>query len=318
MMRALFALALTFAAAAAAQPAYPVKPVRVIVAQAAGSASDQLIRPVAHKLTEALGQQFVIDNRPGAGGNIGAEAAAKAPPDGYTLLMISAPHTVAPALYRKLNYDLMRDLTPVAMLGFEPLCLVVHPSLPATDLRELVALLKQRPGQVSYASTGNGAVNHLAMELLKSRAGVDVVHVPYKGTPLALPDVLSGAVPLLFANISPLIAHIRSARLRPIAVSSGRRVNLMPQVPTIAESGYAGYEAVNWFALVAPAQTPDEVVRKLNATVRQVVAAPEVRDLYESRATQSAASSPQEMHGFLNRELTKWAAVVKASGARID
>jgi tripartite-type tricarboxylate transporter receptor subunit TctC len=317
MRRALVALALLWAVPAMAQT-YPAKPVRIVVAQAAGGASDLLIRLVAQKLSASLGQQFIIDNRPGAGGNIGAEIAANAAPDGYTLFMVSAPHAIAPSLYRKLGYDLGRDFAPVTMLGSEPLCMVVHPSLPPKSVRELVAFLKARPGQVSYGSTGNGAVNHLATELFKSRAGIDMVHVPYKGSAFAIPDVISGVVPVLFANVSPLQPHIKTGRLRPMAVTSAKRVRALPEVPTFAESGYPGYEAVNWFGIVAPAKTPDDIVRRLNAAIRQSVALPDVREFYENRGADQATSTPEEMRAFLQKETEKWAAVVKKSGARID
>jgi tripartite-type tricarboxylate transporter receptor subunit TctC len=232
--------------------------------------------------------------------------------------MVSAPHAIAPSLYRKLGYDLGRDFAPVTMLGSEPLCMVVHPSLPPKTVRELVAFLKARPGQVSYGSTGNGAVNHLATELFKSRAGVDMVHVPYKGSAFAIPDVISGVVPVLFANVSPLQPHIKTGRLRPMAVTSAKRVRALPEVPTFAESGYPGYEAVNWFGIVAPAKTPDEIVRRLNAAIRQSVALPDVREFYENRGADQATSTPEEMRAFLQKETEKWAAVVKKSGARID
>ncbi len=302
----------------AAGQAYPVKPVRIIVAQAAGGASDILIRLLAQKLTESLGQQFVIENRPGAGGNIGAEVAARAPADGYGLFMVSAPHTVASSLYKKLAYDLMRDFVPITLIGSEPLAAVVHPSLPAKSIPEFVTFLKQRPGQVSYGSTGSGAVNHLATELFKSRAGVDMVHVPYKGSAFAIPDVISGQVPVLLANVGPLQPHIASNRLRPLAVTSRTRVRALPNVPTIAESGYAGYEAVNWFGVMAPARTPDEIVRRLNAAIRQSVALPEVREHYEGRGADSMTTTPDEMRAFLQSEIGKWAAVVRTSGARVD
>ena len=297
---------------------YPSKPVRVIVAQGAGGASDLLIRLIAQKLSTSLGQPFVIDNRPGAGGNIGAEVAANAAPDGYTLFMVSAPHAIAPSLYRKLGYDLARDFTPVTLLGSEPLAMVVHPSLPPKNVKELVVFLKARPGQVSYGSTGNGAVNHLATELFKTRAGVDMLHVPYKGSQFAIPDVISGVVPVLFANVSPLQPHILSGRLRPLGVTSAKRVRTLPDVPTIAESGYPGYEAVNWFGIVVPARTPDDVVRKLNGAIRQAVALAEVREFYDNRGADQATSTPEEMRTFLQKETEKWAAVVKKSGARID
>ncbi len=297
---------------------YPAKPVRVIVAQAPGGASDLLIRTIAQKLTDALGQQFIVDNRPGAGGNIGAEIAAKAAPDGYTVFMVSAPHAIAPSLYRKLSYNLMRDFAPVTLIGSEPLCAVINPSLPVKSVREFVTFLKQKPGQVSYGSTGNGAVNHLATELFKSRAGVDMVHVPYKGSAFAIPDVISGRIQVLFANISPLQPHIRSGRLRPLAVTSNNRVRVLAEVPTIAESGYPGYEAVNWFGIVVPAQTPAAVIRKLNAAIRESVNLPEVRKYYENRGADPRTGTPEEMRAFLRSEIDKWAAVVRASGARID
>jgi tripartite-type tricarboxylate transporter receptor subunit TctC len=317
MKRLVLLLALAWAWPAWAQD-YPSKPVRIIVAQAPGGASDLLIRVIGRKLGDILGQQIVVDNRPGAGGNIGAEVASQAAADGYTLFMVSAPHAVAPSLYRKLGYDLMRDFSPVTMLGSEALAMVVHPSLPVKSVRELVAFLKARPGQVSYGSTGNGAVNHLATELFKSRAGVDMVHIPYKGSAFALPDVIGGVVPVFFANVSPLLPHIRSGRLRPLAVTSSKRVSTLPDVPTIAESGYPGYEAVNWFGLVAPARTPDGIVRRLNAAVAQSQALPDVRAVYDKRGAIQSTGTPEAMRAFLETEISKWAAVVKASGARID
>jgi tripartite-type tricarboxylate transporter receptor subunit TctC len=317
MKRLMILLALAWAWPAWTQE-YPSKPVRIIVAQAPGGASDLLIRVIGRKLGEILGQQIVVDNRPGAGGNIGAEVASQAAPDGYTLFMVSAPHAVAPSLYRKLGYDLMRDFSPVTMLGSEALAMVVHPSLPVKNVRELVGFLKARPGQVSYGSTGNGAVNHLATELFKSRAGVDMVHVPYKGSAFALPDVIGGVVPVFFANVSPLLPHIRSGRLRPLAVTSSTRVTTLPEVPTIAESGYPSYEAVNWFGLVVPARTTEEIVRQLNTAVRQTQALPEVREVYDKRGAMQMSGAPEEMRAFLESEITKWAAVVKSSGARID
>ena len=315
--RAAIALLMLFAWPVAAQ-VYPAKPVRVIVAQAPGGASDLLIRSIAQKLTDRLGQQFIIDNRPGAGGNIGAEIAAKAAPDDYTLFMVSAPHVVAPSLYRKLAYDLARDFAPAMLIGSEPLCVVVNPALPVKSVRDFVAFLKQRPGEASYGSTGNGALNHLATELFKSRAGVDVVHVPYEGSAFAIPDVISGRIQVLFANVSPLQPHIRAGRLRPLAVTSSRRVRALPDVPTLAESGYPGYEAVNWFGVVVPSRTPEDIVRKLNATIRQSVALPEVREYYENRGADPITSTPEEMRAFLRTETEKWAAIVRASGARID
>jgi tripartite-type tricarboxylate transporter receptor subunit TctC len=312
----LLAPALFLPVLAPAQP-YPVKPVRIVVAQAPGGASDLLIRMLAQRLADSLGQQFIIDNRPGAGGNIGAEISAKAAADGYNLFMVSAPHAVAPSLYKKLNYDLLRDFTPVTLFGFEPLCLVVHPSLPVKTVREFAAFLKPRPGQVSYGSTGSGAVNHLAAELFKSMARVDMVHVPYKGSAFAVPDVINGMVPVLFANVSPLLPHIRAEKLRAVAVTSKQSVAALPGVPSIADF-YPGYEAVNWFGLVAPAQTPEEIVRKLNETIRQVVNRPDVQQQYQNRSAEPMTTTPEEMRAFLRKEIEKWAGVVRVSGARID
>lgn len=307
-----------FAGAQSPVSAYPVKPVRIVVAQAVGGASDQMMRLVGQKLADTLGQQFVIDNRPGAGGNIGAELAARAPSDGYTLFMISAPHSVASSLYRKLGYDLLRDFTPVTLIGSEPLGVAINPALPAKSLAELVTYLKSRPGQVSYGSAGNGAVNHLATELFKTRAGIDIVHVPFKGSGQAIPEAISGAVPVLFANISPLQPQINSGRLRGLAVTSRERVRSLPAVPTVAESGYPGYEAVNWFGLMAPARTPDDIVRKLNTSVRQVLEQAEMRDQFERRGSNVMRGTPEEMRTFIQAESVKWAEVVRTSRARVD
>lgn len=303
---------------ASALETYPSKPVRIIVAQAPGGASDLLIRVVAQKLAENLGQQFIIDNRPGAGANIGAEIAAKAAPDGYTLFMVSAPHAIAPSLYPKLSYNLMRDFTPITLIGVEQLCVVVHPSMPVKSLREFVAFLKPRPGQVAYGSTGSGAVNHLAAELFKSTAGVDMIHVPYKGSAFAIPDVINGRIPVLFANVSPLLPHIRSGRLRPLAVTSTRRSSALPAVPTIAESGYPKYEATNWYGLIAPAGTPDDIVRRLNAAVIQTVNLKSVQEHYANHGVEPLTATPEDMRAFLRTEADKWANVVRISGTRVE
>ena len=310
-------LLLLFPAGASAQP-YPVKPVRVIVAQAPGNVSDLLIRFLGQKLSEILGQPLIVDNRPGAGTNIGAEVAARTPPDGYSLFVVSAPHAIAPSLYRNLAYDIVRDFAPVSLLGSEPLALVVHPSLPARSVRELVTFLKARPGEVSYGSSGNGTVNHLATALFESRAGVKMVHVPYKGSVYAIPDALQGVIPVLIANVSVLEPHVRSGRLRALAVTSSRRVRTVPDVPTIAESAYPGYEAVNWFGIAAPARTSGDIIMKLNTAIGQAMSLADVRQFYENRGADQRTSTPEEMQLFLRSEITKWAAAVKSSGARID
>jgi tripartite-type tricarboxylate transporter receptor subunit TctC len=320
MSRLTFALAaLSFIVwSAALAQSYPTKPVRVIVPQAPGGASDLLVRLIGQKLAAALGQQFVVDNRPGAGGTIGAAIAARAAPDGYTLASISAPHAAAPSLYTRVSYDLARDFAPVALLGSEPLCVAVHPTLPAASIAELVTYLRARPSQLSYGSTGNGAVNHLATELFRQKAGVDIVHVPYKGSVAAIPDLLDGRIGLLFANVSPLLPHVRAGRLKALGVTSRSRVAVLPEVATIAESGYPGYEAVNWFGFVAPAGTPRAIVRTLNAHVNDILRQADVRATFDKRGAQPMEGSPEAMRDFLSAEIRKWAEVVRLSGARVD
>ena len=312
-------LALTASGGIAQAQQFPSKPIKLIVPFAPGGPNDILGRLVGQKLTEQWGQQVIVENRGGAGGTIGLEAAARLPKDGYGIAMGGTSNlAVAPSLYRKLGYDLAADFTPITLIASEALCATVHPSLPAKSVSEFVAFLKKRPGQVSYGSTGNGAVNHLATELFKTRAGVDMVHVPYKGSAFAIPDAISGLVPVLFANVTPLRPHIQSGRLRALAVTSRDRVRSLPEVPTIAESGYPGYEAINWFGLVTPTRTPDDVIRKLNASIKQAAALPDIRTQYESSGANQMIGTPEDMRVFLQSETSKWAAVVKTSGARID
>jgi tripartite-type tricarboxylate transporter receptor subunit TctC len=316
-MLPVLSLALWFAAPAVAQT-YPVKPVRLILAQAAGGASDILIRPIALRLGEMFGQQIVIDNRPGAGANIGAEIASKAPADGYNLFMVSGPHAVAPSLYPKLNYDLMRDFTPVTMMAVEQLCLVVHPSLPVKTVKELAAFLKGHKGEVSYGSSGSGSLNHLSMEMFQSIAGVRMIHIPYKGSAFALPDAINGRVPVLFGNLSPLKPHIMTGRLRPLGVTSARRSPILPDVPTIAESGFPNYVSTNWYGIAAPTGVPDDIVRRLNTAIIEAVNSAPVREHYTNHGIDLMTTTPEEMRTFLRSEIEKWAKVVKASGARVE
>ena len=297
---------------------YPAKPVRLILAQAAGGASDILIRPIAMRLSETFGQQIIIDNRPGAGANIGAEIAAKAPADGYNLFMVSGPHAVAPALYPKLGYDLMRDFMPVTMIAVEQLCLVVHPSLPVKTIKELAAFLKGHKGEVSYGSSGSGSLNHLSMEMFQSIAGVRMIHIPYKGSAFALPDAINGRVPVLFGNLSPLKPHIMTGRLRPLGVTSARRSPILPEVPTIAESGFPTYISTNWYGIAAPAGVSEDIVRRLNGAIIDAVNSAPVREHYTNHGIDLMTTTPEEMRAFLRSEIEKWAKVVKASGARVE
>ena len=297
---------------------YPVKPVKIIIAQAAGGASDVLVRLISPRLAESVGQQIVIDNRPGAGANIGAEIAARSPADGYTIFVVSLPHAIAPGLYKSLTYDLMKDFTPVALAAEEQFCLAAHPSLPASNLREFIAFLKKHPGEMSYGSTGNGAANHLAMELLQSMAGVKLNHVPYRGSSFALTDAINGRVPVLFVNLSPVSGHLQSGKLRALAVTSLKRTPLLPGVPTIDESGYPDYDIVNWLGFLAPAGTPDDIVRKLNRAITTIVESAEIKKRLAIQGAESLTATPDEMRTFVAGEIAKWGKIVKSTGARVE
>ncbi len=297
---------------------YPAKPVKIIIANAAGGASDVLVRIISPKLSESLGQQIVIDNRPGAGANIGAEIAARSPADGYTIFVASLPHAIAPGLYKTLAYDLMRDFTPVTMFAEEQFCLVVHPSLPAPDVKGFIAFAKAHPGAISYGSTGSGAANHLAMELLQSMAGIRFVHVPYKSSGAALSDAINGRVPVLFVNLSPASTHVQSGKVRALAVTALKRSPLMPKVPTLDESGLAGYDVVNWFGFLVPAGTSDDIVRKLNGAVAKIVDSPDYKTRIAVLGAEPMTVAPEQMRTFLASEISKWGKVVKTTGARVE
>ncbi len=307
-----------FTGNAEAQKAYPAKQIRFVLGQSPGGGTDILTRIFATKLSESLGEQVVVENRPGAGGNIGAEFAARSAPDGYTIFMASAPHAIAPSLYKKLNYDLGKDFIPLSLVALQQLCLVVHPSLPPKTIKEFVSFLKAHPGKISYASSGNGGSNHLAGELFKNMAGVDMIHVPYKGSGTSTSDVLGGQVPVTFGNLLPILPMIQAGKLRPLGVTALTRSPTLPQVPTIAESGYPGFEVVNWYGILAPAGTPPDIVKKLNAEIIRIVNLPDVKERYASLGAEPLYGSPEQAADFIKRELEKWAKVVKLSGARVD
>jgi tripartite-type tricarboxylate transporter receptor subunit TctC len=311
------ACALAACAAVQAQD-YPVKPVKIIIANAAGGASDVLVRILSPKLAETLGQQIVIDNRPGAGANIGAEIAARSPADGYTVFVASLPHAIAPGLYKKLSYDLMRDFAPVTLFAEEQFCLVVHPSLPARDVKGFITFLKSHPAAVTYGSTGSGAANHLAMELLQSMAGVKLVHVPYKSSGAALGDAINGRVPALFVNLSPASAHVQTGKVRALAVTALKRSPLMPNVPTLDESGLTGYDVVNWFGFLVPAGTPEEIVRKLSAAVTKIAESADYKTRIAVLGAEPLTLAPEQMRSFLSAEIVKWGKVVRDTGARVE
>ncbi len=304
---------------AAAQDAFPTRPVSLVIPFPAGGSTDLVGRIVAEKMSSLLGQQIVVDNRGGAGGNVGSAAVAKAEPDGYTILMGTvATHAINPALYKKMPYDPVADFAPVSLLVVVPNVLVVNPDFPAQNVQELIALAKEKPGELSYASSGNGTPLHLSGELFKSMAGVDIVHVPYKGAGPALIDVMGGHVPIMFDNLPSSTEHIKAGKLRGLAVTTAERAPSMPDLPTIAESGLPGYETYTWNALFAPAGTPPEVIAKLNEAAVAAVKDPAVQAKLADVGASVVGSTPEELGEHVKAEMAKWAPVVKASGAQID
>ncbi len=297
---------------------YPAKPVKIIIANAAGGASDVLVRLMTPQLAVSLGQPIVIENRPGAGANIGAEIAARSPADGYTIFLASAPHAIAPSLYKNLSYDLVKDFAPVALAAEEQFCLVAHPSLPASDVRTFVAFLKAHASQVAYGSTGNGAANHLAMELLQSMAGVKLNHVPYRSSGAALTDAINGRVPVLFVNLSPVSGHLQAGKLRALAVTSLKRSPLLPAVPTLAESGYSSYDLVNWFGYLVPVATPDDIVRKLGLALTRIAQSAEFKNRIAHHGATPRTATPEAMRVFIASEIAKWGKIVRETGARVE
>jgi tripartite-type tricarboxylate transporter receptor subunit TctC len=303
----------------AAQPGYPDRPIRVIVPVPAGGTPDVVARMVTTPMAARLGQPMIIDNRGGAGGLIGAEAAAKAAPDGYTLFLSSpGPLAILPHLQKKATYDPIADFAPIGLISSGPFLLIVHPSLPAKSVGELLALARAQPGRLDYASAGNGAANHLAMELFKSMAGVNLSHVPYKGAPGAVADVLAGQVPMMFNSIAPIAQFIKSGRVRVLGISSAGRSPQLPDVPTIAEAGVPRFEATTWFGLLAPAKTPASVVARLNEVLVGVVQSPELRAQLQAQGHDPAAGTPEAFGKFLRADFAKFEKVVRQSGARID
>ncbi len=299
--------------------AYPVRPIRIVVPFPAGGTTDVLARAVAQKLTEALGQPTVVDNRPGAGGNIGAELVAKSPPDGYTLLMGTVgTHAINPSLYPKMPYDHVRDFAPVILVAGVPNVLVINPALPINSVQELIAYGKANPGKLNFASSGNGTSIHLSGELFKTMAGVQMAHIPYKGSAPALQDLVGGQVQLMFDNLPSSLALIKAGKLKALAVTSKERAAALPDVPTLAESGLPGFEASSWFGLLAPAGTPQPVIAKLNAEVAKWLASPEAKEKLLAQGAIAAGGTPEDFARHIAAETAKWQKVVKDSGAKID
>jgi len=303
----------------AAAADYPTRAIRMVVPFPAGGTTDILARVAGQKITEALGQQVIIDNRGGAGGNIGTELVAKSPPDGYTLLTDpGSTLTINPHAYSRLGFDPVKDFAPITILAEVPNILEVHPSLPVKNVKELIALAKSKPGQINYASTGAGQSTHLSMELFKSMAGIDVNHIPYKGSAPALVDIIGGQVSLMFDNMPTSLPHVRAGKLRALAVSTARRSFALPQLPTVAESGLPGFEVSVWFAVLAPAATPRDIVQKLNAVLVKALQSPDVKQRLAEQGAAPVGNTPEQFAATIQRDLAKWAKVVKEAKVKLD
>ena len=306
-----------FAATGYAQT-YPAKPIRFLVGFPPGGTSDILARTIGQKLGEAVGQQVVIDNRPGAGGNIGAEAAAKSAPDGYTIFMSTTSQAISASLYSKLNYDLVRDFAPITQAVNYTNLLVVHPSLPVRSVKELIALAKARPGELNYGTAGNGTPPHMTGELFNSYTGVKLQHVPYKGGAPAIADLLGGQITIMFDNVPPLLPHVQAGKMRPLAVTSLKRISVLRDVPTLDEAGLKGFDSVAWNGVLAPAGTPKEIVARLNAEILRILSLPDVRERLSSQGADPVGGTPEQFAALIRSEIQKWAKVVKDSGAKVD
>ena len=302
------------AASTGSGQAYPAKPVRMIAASSPGSAVDIVARIVAQKLGDQVGQQVIVDNRAGAGGNLGAEIAAKAAPDGYTVFMGTPAHAINTGLYRKLNYDLLRDFAPVSQVTTGQYVVVVHPSLPAKSIRELVALARAKPGQLNYSSAGSGNATHLAGELFNSLARVKLVHVAYKGSGPALIDLVGGQVQLMFANLTAALPQVKTARVRALAVTGEKRAAAAPELPTVIEAGVPGYVVVSWFGVLVPAATPREIVMRLNAALGQAMRAPDIRERLAGEGAEPAVGTPEQFAAFIRADIAQWTKVIKDAG----
>ena len=298
--------------------AYPSKPIRIISIFPPGGGNDILCRAVAQKVTENLRQQVIVENRPGANGIIGTEVAARSAPDGYTITLIPSGHAVNASLYRKLPFDSIKDFTPITLAGSSPLVVALHPSVPVKSIKELVVLARARPGQINYGTAGVGSSGHLAGALFESMTGTTLAHIPYKGMSIAVTDVIGGQVYMTFGTSLSVVPHVRSARLRALAVTGAQRSPALPDLPTVAESGVPGYEASLWYGFVGPARLPAEIVQRLNAEIAAALAAPEVRERLASQGVDARSSTADEFARLLVSDLDRWAKVVQRLGLRAD
>jgi tripartite-type tricarboxylate transporter receptor subunit TctC len=317
--RAFLAAALALFAGGASAQAWPSKPIRIVVPFTPGGSTDILGRAIGQKLAESLGQQVIVENRPGAGGSIGAEAVARAAPDGYTLLMGHiGTLAVNPTLYPKLGYDPVKSFVPVAWVARVTNVLVVNPSVPAANVQELVKLARAQPGRLRYASGGNGSAAHLAVEYFKLQTQTDIVHVPYKGTGPAVTDLLGGQVEMMMSGAPALLPHVRAGKLRALGISSLQRAESFADLPTIAEAGVAGFEALQWYGLVAPAGTPEPIVARLNAEVNRALLTPELKTRLVSEGAEAAPATPQAFGAFIAAEIERWRPVIQKAGLRAE
>jgi len=318
LLRGLGLLCALLGATAACAQTYPTRPIKIIVPYGAGGPADIYARFLGTKLGEAMGQSFVIEDRPGGGAVIGSDAVAKSPADGYTLLMMSNTHTVNETLFSKKPYELMRDLAPITGINYSDLVMVVHPSVPASNLRQFIALARAKPKELYYASSGPGTPYHMAGELFKTMAGVDLVHVPYKGSDGARTGILGGQVQMMLDAITTMAPNVRAGKVRALGTTGTKRSTVLPEVPTIAEAGVPGYECGIWLGLMAPAGTPHAILARLNLEVNKVIDSAEVRELWAKQGALPMGMSIEQFDRFLRAEIVKWAQVVKLSGAKID
>jgi len=307
-----------FTASLAFAQAYPSKPIRLVVPFPPGGGTDSIARELANKM-QSSGYTFIVDNKPGTGGNIGVDAAAKSPADGYTLVMGQTSNlSINPSLYGKMPYDSVKDLTPVSLVASSPLVIVASANSPFHTLADVVKEAKAKPGSINFASSGNGTVSHLAAESFQKAAGIKLTHIPYKGASQGVTDVISGQVQLYVSSVPTLIGHVRSGKMRAIAVTSAQRVDDLPQVPTIAESGYKNFDAITWFGILGPASLPKDVVAKLNADINKALKDPELKKKMEAQGADVLGGTPEQFSRLIRDDLVRWGAVVKESGAKID
>lgn len=312
-------LVLLFAATSALAQAYPTKPIRILIAQAPGSATDVISRVVGNRLSEGLGQPVVIEAKPGAGGALGTEAAAHSAPDGYTLFMANnSTHGSNPALYSKLPYDAVNDFAPISMVASVPYVLIVNPSMPVDTVDQLIKLAKAQPGKINYASAGNGSTHQFCAELLKSMAGIDLVHVPYKGSPPGVTAVVAGEVGVMFANLTDIGGQLKGGKVKPLAVTSSSRNPRLPQTPTLAEAGLPGFEILSWFALLAPAGTPASIIKQLNTEAVKVLGRDDVRSTLGAQGLTVYSSTPEQVSAHIKSEIAKFTRIAKTAGIKAE